>query len=95
MSFLGSANGVGRAGKALLRHRVIAATAGAATAVLVVGCAYAATSSNGPGHETLANVSNNTPATSHAVKTKTKAKIAPVAPSEAGLRDPGGRRSRR
>jgi hypothetical protein len=79
VSFLGSANGVGRAGRALLRHRVIAATAGAATAVLVVGCAYAATSSTGPGHETLANVSNNTPATSHAVKTKTKAKIAPVA----------------
>jgi hypothetical protein len=80
VSFLGSASGVGRAGKALLRHRVIAATAGAATAVLVVGCAYAATSSNGSGHETLANVSNNTPATTHPVKTKTKAKIAPVAP---------------
>jgi hypothetical protein len=80
VSFLGSANGVGRAGKALLRHRVIAATAGAATAVLVVGCAYAATSSNGSGHERLANVSNNTAATTHPVKTKTKAKIAPVAP---------------
>ncbi len=37
MSFLGSASGVGRAGRALLQHRVIAATAGAATAVLVVG----------------------------------------------------------
>jgi hypothetical protein len=82
VSFLGSANGVGRAGKALLRHRVIAATAGAATAVLVVGCAYAATSSNGSGHEALANVSNNSPATTQHVttKTKTKTKIAPVAP---------------
>ena len=47
--------------RALLQHRVIAATAGAATAVLVVGCAFAATSSNGSGHETLANVSNNNP----------------------------------
>ena len=71
MSFLGSANGVGRAGKALLRHRVIAATAGAATAVLVVGCAYAATSSNGSGHEALANVSNNTPATTQPATTAT------------------------
>ena len=62
MSFLGSASGVGRAGRALLQHRVIAATAGAGTAVLVVGCAFAATSSNGSGHETLANVSNNKPA---------------------------------
>src|ERR1700678_1900535 len=80
VSFLGSANGVGRAGKALLRHRVITATAGAATAVLVVGCAYAATSSNGSGHETLANVSNNSPATTQHVTTKTKPKVAPVAP---------------
>jgi hypothetical protein len=82
VSFLGSANGVGRAGKALLRHRVIAATAGAATAVLVVGCAYAATSSNGSGHETLANVSNNSAATTQHVttKTKTQTKVAPVVP---------------
>jgi Bacterial Ig-like domain/L,D-transpeptidase catalytic domain len=79
VSFLGSASGVGRAGRALLQHRVIAATAGAATAVLVVGCAFAATSSNGPGHETLANVSNNSPATSHPVKTKAKV-VAPAVP---------------
>jgi peptidoglycan hydrolase-like protein with peptidoglycan-binding domain len=82
VSFLGSASGVGRAGKALLKHRVIAATAGAGTAVLVVGCAFAATSSNAPGHETLANVSNNSPATTHHVttKAKAKAKVAPVIP---------------
>ena len=80
MSFLGSASGVGRAGRALLQHRVIAATAGAATAVLVVGCAFAATSSNGSGHETLANVSNNNPATTQHVTTKTKPKAAPVVP---------------
>jgi peptidoglycan hydrolase-like protein with peptidoglycan-binding domain len=80
VSFLGSASGVGRAGRALLQHRVIAATAGAATAVLVVGCAFAATSSNGSGHETLANVSNNSPATTQHVTTKTKPKAAPVVP---------------
>jgi len=80
VSFLGSASGVGRAGRALLQHRVIAATAGAATAVLVVGCAFAATSSNGSGHETLANVSNNNPATTQHVTTKTKPKAAPVVP---------------
>jgi L,D-transpeptidase catalytic domain/Bacterial Ig-like domain len=77
VSFLGSASGAGRVGAALLRHRVIAATAGAATAVLVVGCAYAATSSSGSGHETLANVSNNSPVTRHVT---TKPKVAPVAP---------------
>ena len=80
MSFLGSAGGVGRAGRALLQHRVIAATAGAGTAVLVVGCAFAATSSNGSGHETLANVSNNNPATTQHVTTKTKPKAAPAVP---------------
>jgi hypothetical protein len=80
VSFLGSASGVGRAGRALLQHRVIAATAGAATAVLVVGCAFAATSSSGSGHETLANVSNNSPVTTQRVTTKTKPKAAPVVP---------------
>jgi len=83
VSFLGSASGVGRVGKALLQHRVIAATAGAGTAVLVVGCAFAATSSNGSGHETLANVSNNKPAASTTTTTHhvtTKAKVAAVAP---------------
>ena len=81
MSFLGNASGVGRAGRTLLHHRVIVATAGAATAVLVVGCAFAATSS-GSGHEALANVSNDKPATSTSTThhVTTKAKVAPVAP---------------
>jgi hypothetical protein len=80
VSFLGSANGVGRAGRTLLRHRVIAGTAGAATAVLVAGCAFAATSATGPGHETLANVSNDHPVTTtHHVTTKAKV-TPPVAP---------------
>jgi Bacterial Ig-like domain/L,D-transpeptidase catalytic domain len=76
VSFLGSASGVGRAGRTLLRHRVIAATAGAATAVLVAGCAFAATSSTGSGHETLADVSNDSAVTHH-VATKAKV-VAPV-----------------
>jgi peptidoglycan hydrolase-like protein with peptidoglycan-binding domain len=80
VSFLGSAGGVGRAGKTLLKHRVIAATAGAGTAVLVVGCAFAATSSTGS-HETLANVSNNNSVSAHQANPKTKAKVvAPVIP---------------
>ena len=79
MSFLGNASGVGRAGRILLRHRVIAATAGAATAVLVAGCAFAATSSNGSGQETVADVSNNHPVTTHHVTTKVKV-TPPVAP---------------
>jgi hypothetical protein len=93
VSFLGSAGGVGRAGRALLQHRVIAATAGAGTAVLVVGCAFAATS-NGSGHETLANVSNNKPAatattTTHPVTTKAKV-AAPVAPLKVVSVSPSG-----
>jgi hypothetical protein len=78
VSFLGNASGVGRAGRILLRHRVIAATAGAATAVLVAGCAFAATS-NGSGHETVADVSNDHPVTTHHVTTKAKV-TPPVAP---------------
>jgi hypothetical protein len=81
---------LGQAGRALIQHRVIAATAGAATAVLVVGCAYAATSSSGSGHETIANVSNNTPVTStHQVKTKAKV-AAPVAPLKVVSVTPAG-----
>jgi len=82
VSFLGSAGGAGRAGKALLKHRVIAGTAGAGTAVLVVGCAFAATTSTGSSHEKLADVSNNSSvsAGAHQANPKTKAKVAPVTP---------------
>lgn len=75
MSFLGSSGGAGRVGAALLRHRVMAGTALAATAVLVAGCTYAATASPSSGHETLANVSDSKPATKHVTK-----KAAPVVP---------------
>jgi peptidoglycan hydrolase-like protein with peptidoglycan-binding domain len=78
----------------LLQHRVIAATAGAGTAVLVVGCAFAATSSNGSGHETLANVSNNKPAataTPTRPVTTTKVKVAaPVPPLKVVSVSPSG-----
>jgi hypothetical protein len=75
VSFLGSSGGAGRVGAALLRHRVMAGTALAATAVLVAGCTYAATASPSSGHETLANVSDSKPVTKHVAK-----KAAPVVP---------------
>jgi peptidoglycan hydrolase-like protein with peptidoglycan-binding domain len=48
VSFFGSAGGAGRAGATLLRHRLISATAGTAAAVIVAGCAFAA-SAHGSG----------------------------------------------
>ena len=75
MSFLGSSSGAGRVGAALLRHRVIAGTALAGTAVLVVGCAYAAAASKSSGHETLSNVSDSKQAGQQVTK-----KAPPVGP---------------
>jgi hypothetical protein len=86
VSFLGSSSGAGRVGAALLRHRVIAGTALAATGVLVAGCAYAATASPSSGHETLANVSDSKPVT----KQVTKKKAAPVAPLKLVSVSPAG-----
>ena len=57
MSFLGSVGGVGQFSKALLRHRLISATAGTAAAVIVAGCAFAATSS--AGQEKLVDAGNS------------------------------------
>jgi hypothetical protein len=54
---------------------VIAGTALAATAVLVAGCAFAATSSTSSGHESITNVSD----TKHVTKPVAK-KTVPVAP---------------
>jgi peptidoglycan hydrolase-like protein with peptidoglycan-binding domain len=56
--FLGSVGGVGRVGQALLRHRMISATAGTAAAVIVAGCAFAATTTHAAGQEKLANASD-------------------------------------
>ncbi len=58
MSFLGSIGGVGQVGRALLRHKVIPATAGTAAAVIVAGCAFAATTASG-GHEKLVNAGDS------------------------------------
>ena len=75
MSFLGSSSGAGRVGSALLRHRVIAGTALAATGVLVAGCTYAATAATSSSHETIANVSD-----SKQVSKQVPNKAAPVVP---------------
>jgi peptidoglycan hydrolase-like protein with peptidoglycan-binding domain len=55
VSFLGSVGGVGRVSTALLRHKLIAATGGTAAAVIVAGCAFAATSAHASGQEGLVN----------------------------------------
>jgi peptidoglycan hydrolase-like protein with peptidoglycan-binding domain len=90
VSFLGSSSGAGRVGSALLRNRVIAGTALAATAVLVAGCAFAATSSTSSGHETISNVSD----TKQVAKQVTKKKAAPVAPLKlVSVTPAGGARS--
>jgi peptidoglycan hydrolase-like protein with peptidoglycan-binding domain len=57
VSFLGSVGRVRQASKALLRHRLISATAGTAAAVIVAGCAFAATSS--AGQEKLVDAGNS------------------------------------
>ncbi len=76
MSFLGSTSGgAGRIGATLIRHRLIAGTAFAATAVLVAGCTYAATASPSSGHEAITNVSDTKTVTKHVAK-----KAAPVVP---------------
>jgi len=54
VSFLGSVGGVRQAGAKLLRHRLIAATAAAAAAVIVAGCTFAATSTQASGQANLA-----------------------------------------
>jgi peptidoglycan hydrolase-like protein with peptidoglycan-binding domain len=59
VSFLGSVGGVGRVSTALLRHRLIAATGGTAAAVIVAGCAFAATSAHASGQEKLVNAGDS------------------------------------
>ena len=59
MSFLGSVGGVGRVSAALLRHKLIAATGGTAAAVIVAGCAFAATSAHASGQESLVNAGDS------------------------------------
>jgi peptidoglycan hydrolase-like protein with peptidoglycan-binding domain len=59
VSFLGSVGGVGRVSTALLRHKLISATAGTAAAVIVAGCAFAATSAHASGQEKLVNTGDS------------------------------------
>jgi peptidoglycan hydrolase-like protein with peptidoglycan-binding domain len=80
VSLLGSSSGAGRIGARLLRHRVIAGTACAATAVLVAGCAFVATASNGSNHETLSNVSDSKKLAKHAPTKPTKPAAPPAGP---------------
>jgi len=92
VSFFGSVGGVRSGSAALLRHRGIAATAGAAAVVLIAGFAYAATSAHGTGQEKLTNVSENTTATQHSTKPAAKAgplKLLSVSPAD-GTHDANG-----
>ena len=92
MSFLGSAGGVRSGGAALLRHRGIAATAGAAIVVLVAGCTYAVSSGHaaGSGQEKLANVSENKTVSHHpAAKPVGPLRLLSVSPA-GGTRDANG-----
>jgi peptidoglycan hydrolase-like protein with peptidoglycan-binding domain len=66
VSFLGNVGGVGRISTALLRHRVITATAGTAAAVIVAGCAFAATSAHASGQEKVVNAGETKPLTKSA-----------------------------
>jgi peptidoglycan hydrolase-like protein with peptidoglycan-binding domain len=59
VSFLGSVGGVGRVSATLLRHKLISATAGTAAAVIVAGCAFAATSAHASGQEKLVNAGDS------------------------------------
>jgi hypothetical protein len=89
VSFLGSSSGAGRVGAALLRHRVIAGTALAGTAVLVAGCAFAATASTSSGHETLSDVSDSRQVTEQTTATVAPLKLLSVTPA-GGDRDANG-----
>ena len=78
MSFLGSVGGVGRVSTALLRHKLIAVTGGTAAAVIVAGCAFAATSAHAAGQENLANTGDSKQLSKPAASTTPSAKAAPL-----------------
>jgi hypothetical protein len=75
--FLGNVGGVGRAGATLLRHRMITATAGTAAAVIVAGCAFAATSAHGSGQEKIVSAGDSKQLT----KPTASASASPSAPA--------------
>jgi peptidoglycan hydrolase-like protein with peptidoglycan-binding domain len=80
VSFLGNVGGVGRASATLFRHRMITATAGTAAAVIVAGCAFAATSAHGSGQEKIVSVGDSKQLT------KPKPSASPSAPPVGPLR---------
>jgi Bacterial Ig-like domain/L,D-transpeptidase catalytic domain len=78
VSLLGNVGGVGRIGAALLRHRMISATAGTAAAVIVAGGAFAATSAQGSGQEKLVNAGNSKQLTKSAASAGSSAPARPL-----------------
>ncbi len=94
MSFLGSVGGAGRVGAALLRHRMISATAGTAAAVIVAGCAFAA-SAHGSSQEKLVNAGDSKPIAKSSASASAAPSVAPlrllsVAPAGAADHADGG-----
>lgn len=87
MSFLGSVGGAGRVGATLLRHRLISATAGTAAAVIVAGCAFAATSAHAPAGQKLAPAGDSKQVTKPA--SAGSLRLLSVSPA-AGARDANG-----
>ena len=77
MSFFGSIGGVGGAGTALLRHKLITATAGTAAAVIVAGCAFAASQGS---TEKIVNAGNNKQLTTSGASPSSHATAAPAKP---------------
>jgi peptidoglycan hydrolase-like protein with peptidoglycan-binding domain len=77
VSFLGNAGGPGRVGATLLRHRLIAATAASAAAVIVAGCTFAATSS-GSGKEKLVSEANTKHTAPAAASSPTPTPVGPL-----------------
>jgi peptidoglycan hydrolase-like protein with peptidoglycan-binding domain len=76
VSFLDSVGGVGRVSGTLLRHRLIAATAASAAAVIVAGCAFAATA--GTGKEKLVSESNTKKTAPTAAASPTPTPVGPL-----------------
>jgi peptidoglycan hydrolase-like protein with peptidoglycan-binding domain len=75
---LDSVGGVGRVSGTLVRHRLIAATAASAAAVIVAGCAFAATSATGSGKEKLVSEGNTKQAAPTAAASPTPTPVGPL-----------------
>jgi len=89
VSFLGSVGGAGRVGATLLRHRLISATAGTAAAVIVAGCAFAATSAHASGEQRLAPAGDSRQITQPAAAAPAPLRLLSVSPAD-GTRDANG-----